>query len=1007
MKRFEPPMSVSMKEPTPALSEPAAPAFPAGGPSVTRPVTIAVMSDYISFLTGGYEGRVRHALLGAAREQGVRLRFYYGRAYDPEDPTARAHNFVFDLVEPSQVDGVILLSPVLAGAMGSSRLSEFTERYRAIPRCSLGTMLKGVPSVTIDGRPPMTELVEHLLRVHECRRFAFVGGFPNHPDSEERRTVLEGALRRHGFQLDPRLTVHGGFTKHGGVQGAQELLALGVPIDAIVCANDAMAVGVQDVLRREHLSVPGQVRVTGFDDLGYAQLADPPLTTVAQPFDEMAEAAIRSVLEQCRGRAPEDICCLNAELVVRHSCGCAAAVYDLGVSDAPDEARLSESIRRHLGTLVDYFGRVSHKPSAPARTFLELLAERETCDEWRLQESFDAWTQRCDLDGQAFQAVRQILGWLREHCGPRASPEQWALLRRFDERLFVRAMHALGRQRADLDEGYSRLLGAGERIALSLELEDFEEILRGYFTSAGVSLLVLSRFVDEDQRTLEGFVHVAEGRAFGAATQPFPRAQLVPTALLHVAALCDLVVIPLVFEARCHGLAVFEFKDGIIGYQMVCDQVSAAFHATTLHREIIQKTRLHERSVQERIAATERMEALRVLAGGVAHDLNNSLGPLVALPELIVGQLDASESSPEARAELRADVESMKLAALRAVQTIRDLLTLSREGRTTKVPLELNRLVGEGFAAAGARASVPAGGRVKLVLELSDSPLFIMASEAHLLRALQNLVRNACDAIDVAGTVTIRTSRALLEAPHLGYETVPTGDYVRIVIHDDGRGLPSGARSRLFEPFFTTKQLGQHSGTGLGLAIVHGVVKEHGGYLDVSGDPSQGTSFYIYLPRAPSALERTTRLAEVLHGTERILLVDDDPMQLRTGRRVLKHYGYDVVAVSDPEVVDRLFARASAEGGSPYDVVLMDMQLAGERDGLQVLEDIRRQFPDQKAIILSGHSRNERIAVAVALGIPWIVKPYTVETLARAIRAIISGTRLAHVVDGSSAPPAR
>ncbi len=975
---------------------------------MTHPTTIAVMSDYISFLTEGYEGRVRQALRRAAGKAGVRLRFYYGHAYDPRDVTARAHNFIFELVEPSQVDGVIILSPVLAGAMGEQVLSGFIERYRHLPCCSLGTVFDKMASVTSDGRVPMTELVEHLVRTHDCRRFAFVGGYPNHPDSEERRVILEGVLRDHGRELDPRLIVYGGFTKHQGAEVGHDLLARGLPIDAIVCANDAMATGVLDALRQARLSVPGQVRLTGFDDLGYARLADPPLTTVAQPFDQMAEAAIQSVLAQCRGCTTEAVQRLGAELVIRHSCGCTAAVYDLGIYEDPIANQLSDSVRRHTEMLTSYFARVSHKPGTLAREFLEVLAEGEFMDERRLFERFEAWTQLCEGEGQAFQAVRQILGWLREHCDSRTSPERTELMRRLDERLFLRVMHALSRQRSDLDESYSRLLGAGERISLSPELESFQEILGGYFPNLGVSLVALSRFVDEEQQTLEGFVRVVSGRASEGSTQPFPRAQLVPTEMLTAATVCDLVVIPLVFEARCHGVAVFEFKDGIIGYQMVCDQVSAAFHATVLHREIIEKTRLHERSVQERFAATERMEALRVLAGGVAHDLNNALGPLVALPELIIGQLDASELSDEARAELRADVESMKLSALRAVQTIRDLLTLSREGRTTKVPLEVNRLIGEVFGSAGSRASVPVGDRVRLVLELADSPLFIMASEAHLLRALQNLVRNAHDAITAFGTVTISTSRVVLDNPHLGYETIPAGDYARIVVHDDGRGLPSGGRSRLFEPFFTTKRLDQHSGTGLGLAIVHGVVKEHLGYVDVFGDSSEGTSFCLYLPRALPSHQAATRGSELLEGKGRLLLVDDDPVQLRTGRRVLRHYGYDVDAVNEPDKVDQLFARAASEGASPYDVVLMDMQLAGERDGLQILEDIRRYFPEQKAMIVSGHSRNERVAAAMALGIPWIVKPYTVEALVNAIRAVVSGAPLSSLhVDGSSGPPAR
>jgi nitrogen-specific signal transduction histidine kinase/ActR/RegA family two-component response regulator len=398
---------------------------------------------------------------------------------------------------------------------------------------------------------------------------------------------------------------------------------------------------------------------------------------------------------------------------------------------------------------------------------------------------------------------------------------------------------------------------------------------------------------------------------------------------------------------------------------------------------------LHERSIQERLAATKRMEALSVLAGGVAHDLNNALGPIVALPDLILRNLNTLQADPHTLGKMIADVEIIKTAALRAAQTIKDLLTLGRQGRTGKESIDLNRVVKSCFAESSLRLLEDRSRRIDMVVDYCAEPLVVRGSEAQLARAVGNLMRNAIEAIDGSGEIVVRTRREHVATPAARYELIPAGHYAVVTVADDGCGIEPLELGRVFEPFFSRKRANESSGSGLGLAIVHGVVKEHDGFIDVTSIPQQGTNFALYFP----VVHATEAAIEPKTGAPRrpakILIVDDESIQRRTCQRVLNHLGYEVDTLPSGLRAYEVFSQAAQTGKSPYDLVIMDMVLNEMLDGLQVFELIQRLFPAQKAIVASGHAPSERADLAVSKGLIWLAKPYSVEALARAVERVL------------------
>jgi CheY-like chemotaxis protein len=165
------------------------------------------------------------------------------------------------------------------------------------------------------------------------------------------------------------------------------------------------------------------------------------------------------------------------------------------------------------------------------------------------------------------------------------------------------------------------------------------------------------------------------------------------------------------------------------------------------------------------------------------------------------------------------------------------------------------------------------------------------------------------------------------------------------------------------------------------------VVKEHGGFVDVTSVRGQGTTFTLYFPCLPSE-ERADALhtpTPIPFGRPTILLVDDSPILLRTGRRVLEHLGYRVETLESGKEAYQRFERAAATGKSPCDLVILDMSLLEERDGLEIFELIRKLFPSQRALLVSGHSPNDRVQAAIERGLGWLGKPYTIESLAETV----------------------
>lgn len=965
------------------------------GRSMSGRKTIAVLLDYMTFTVGAYESELREAFHVASQELDVNLLLAFGSPLPAPGAPPIPQNAIFELIQRGQVDGVAVASTLLAAYSGPEAIARLVDRYRGLPLCSVGIAVQGVSSILVDGRAGMAQVVEHLIEVHGCRKLAFIGGRPGHPDAEERHEAYRDVLERHGIVWDPERVATGHFMREGSCRAMEELIRRGVEFDAVVAASDAMALGCLEVLMTSPRLGATELPVTGFDNWSLARLGPHALTTVAQPFKAMARLAIRSVLDQIAGRAVPALQTLPTVFIARRSCGCRVRASSKNDSSGlPVEPR--DYLRANESRLVRAVAGVLSEATPDARAHAASLVRAVRRE---LRQEFGAFVLTVGRllllpshDGALHGALQDAIFLLRDELRCAATPELENLW--FEGLGYVAQVGAELHARAQLrmNDGYYELLSTTDRVAVALDVATLRAAMIKYLPELGITTAAISRFVDATRSMLEVLVCVRDGESWEPETPRHSAEVLVPEEIFRPDRRLTLAVFPLVFETLCLGIAAFEYTAHATGYQVVRDQVSTALRTIGLHQEVVDTTNLHERSVQIREATAKRMEALSVLAGGVAHDLNNALGPLVALPEIIVADLERLGLPSKDLDRLRSDLHSIHSASLRARQTIKDLLTLGRQGAIERKACDLNRVAALSVESDALRVVRDAGDRVELLLELHPERLMVEGSAPHIVRALTNLVINAIQAVSGFGRVVVKTfDRRFLE-PTAGYETISAGDYAAVSVSDTGVGIDPEAFGRLFEPFYSKKQSSEHSGTGLGLAVVHGVIKDHGGFVDVASARDQGTTFTLYFPRSYVASANVTVIPPAAQGRgARVLLVDDDPMQTRTARRVLKHLGYTSDALPRAQPALDLFVRAAeADEPSPYDAVVLDMILGEALDGLELYEEIHRLYPDLAAIITSGYAPNVRAERAIQQGLCWLAKPYTIDALALALEAALT-----------------
>ncbi len=422
-------------------------------------------------------------------------------------------------------------------------------------------------------------------------------------------------------------------------------------------------------------------------------------------------------------------------------------------------------------------------------------------------------------------------------------------------------------------------------------------------------------------------------------------------------------------------------KDGSVkivefAYTLIEDRMVITLNDKTEDRRIAEE----KIELEAKKSKTKKMEAIGLMAGGVAHDLNNILSGVVSYPELILMKLPKES-------ELRHSIELVQESGKQAAAVVADLLTVARGVASVKKTENLNDLIRNYMESPECQSFISLHKHVVFNQEFDPDLANIFCSAVHVKKSLMNLITNAAEAIGKeTGEVTVATYNAVLAKDVAEKYGVVEGDYAVLSVRDSGDGIAEKDIEHIFEPFYTKKQMGR-SGTGLGLAVIWNTMEDHDGIVTVASN-DQGTIFELYFPASNYDLEESEKkieIAELMGRGETVLVVDDQVHQRDIACKFLTHLHYECQAVSSGE------AALSYLGRNQVDLVVLDMIMEPGMDGCQTYATIIEKNPGQKAIIVSGFSENENVKEAQRLGAgEFIKKPYTMVELGVAVKKALT-----------------
>ncbi|HXK47618.1 MAG TPA: response regulator [Deltaproteobacteria bacterium] len=394
-------------------------------------------------------------------------------------------------------------------------------------------------------------------------------------------------------------------------------------------------------------------------------------------------------------------------------------------------------------------------------------------------------------------------------------------------------------------------------------------------------------------------------------------------------------------------------------------------------RDITERKRAEEerKRLEAQLTQAQKMESIGTLAGGIAHDFNNILSFIIGYTELALDD----DSVPD---KVRDDLKGILRAGDRAKELVSQILTFCRKTDNSYSPLAIGTVVKESLKML--RSAIPS--TIEIRQDIMDLGL-VLTDLTQIHQIMMNLCTNAAHAMEENGGVLSVSLKKVYVDGEMSRRVpeLPMGPYVTLAVSDTGHGMTSEVQERIFEPYFTTKEQGR--GTGLGLSVVHGIVKNHEGAITCTSEPGRGTTFTVYLPMVDAVKDMKESHDErpLQTGTERILVIDDEPDLVNLARMMLGRLGYEVITKTSCAEALEVF------GDDPgrFDLVITDMTMPGLTGDkvAQRLMSIRHDIP---IILCTGYSEHMTKELARSIGIrEFLLKPIEMGELAKTVRKVL------------------
>lgn len=610
---------------------------PRRGPENRRP-KIGVLLDSL----GSYQTTVLAGVADAASRRDVSLAVFAGGVIGAPGSEGLHRNFVLDLCDAKSVDGVVILGGALGNALGPAAVEALCARLAPLPLASLSLAPGNVPSLTVDEEPGMRAALEHLIGRHGCRRVAFIRGPAVNAEAERRYAIYRAVLTEHGFPIDPALVCEGTFEKSSG-EAAVELLVEDrkVDFDALVAANDYMALAAMVALQERGLQVPSDVAVVGFDDLEDARFSTPPLTTVRQPLYQQGEAALDLVLAQLEGQQVAARVTAPTEMVIRQSCGCFSGLARPGragpvtLTQTTVDNLLAEhgdDLRREISRSVH--GADTALPSGWDRQLLDAFeAELRGAGAGLFTSTLDRLLGAVVAAGDDVAAWQGMITALRKLLLPAlpSEPLRWVQAEDLwhEARILIGdlAERAQAQHRLHTERLAHALTVSGGTLLATQQVAALTDAVERQLPHLGIPGAWMALYQGAGTATETARVILAydvERNAGGA--EPPPGAEMAPVALMpavvdSLGRRASVIIQPLYFHDRALGCLLLEMgpREGIV-YESLAEQVSSALEGARLVARLVEEAT--RRQVAERARLEKEMEiATRIQTSILPRDV--------------------------------------------------------------------------------------------------------------------------------------------------------------------------------------------------------------------------------------------------------------------------------------------------------------------------------------------------------------------------------------------------
>jgi DNA-binding LacI/PurR family transcriptional regulator/signal transduction histidine kinase len=821
-------------------------------PDKGKKLTIGLMLNSLDY---EYQISIWTGIQNAAKEAGVNTICFTGTELNSPDIIMNAKNTVYEVISKKNVDGLIVIPSSIFLFMNNEECGDYFERYRHIPSVSIGSRIRNIPSIIVDNRSGMKEIVDHLIEVHGCRNLLYIGGPSNNPEAAERLYAFKRSMEDHGIPANPDNIKVSDFSLESAYELVLELAKTGFDFGAIVAANDNMAMGAVKALQERNMFIPDDVLVTGFDGIDSVKFSSFPLTTAHQPMKEMTKRAIQILIKSIDGGKTNDIETMKTEFIARRSCGCFPPEIDGYFAERTGAfSDLNGALNDLKNKMKDSFG-AEHVPLFDEMTghFIEAVNDEVTEKDFlRFFYNTACHSIENDYNDSLWD---NFLSRLRLTVMPYLHDNSAKIMKAGS--LFHNAGMLVKESAKQVESNRKSMIVERTRsfqqimsdLVNSFDMDMLFEKMADGFPKIKIKRCFLSVISAEEPGKMRLiFAFDENGRiSLDKNGYEFPSEELFPGELVKAEDRKDMIVETFEIEKEKKGLIVLGLNphEGILISSLI-DQIRSTVKAAMLMEEILEKgaklekTKLELKDNHEKLLTAEKMASLGRLTAGIVHEMNSHLAASRASLNELKNLIDEYELSvkdaditPEDHFEIAGEMKSAAGLADKAIEQatkfIKSIKTQTRKiNQEEKLDFNMIDIIDDNLLLLGHLLKYKG---LSVEFTHPEKPVMLFGNPGRMSQVLTNLITNSSDAMEnKKGVITVGLTE--------------NEGKMELRIKDEGCGIPDNIIPKIFNPLFTTKPPGL--GTGLGLTIVHDIIyDEFGGTIAVESKADSGTTFIL------------------------------------------------------------------------------------------------------------------------------------------------------------------